>query len=171
MSGRIVLRIGCLLAVTALFGVSAYGPPNEALGFGGMAACGALIGLTAVIIAVSVGEVQKWRQKASIISKRQFVIRIVGSTLSILLLVRVFIGAIYVRPGLVEDIRFVEYWMQCLGLALLVCIVAIVDFYYVMRCRSLHRSALSVMGHGITSSSESKGNTTVEEPEVLGETE
>jgi hypothetical protein len=164
MSGRNVLRIGCVLAAAALLGVSAYGPPAEPLGFGGMAACGSLIGLTAVILAVSYGEVQKWRAKAGIISNRQFVIRMVGSALAILLLAKVFAGAVYVRPGLVADIGFVEYWMQCLGLALLVCIVAIVDFYYVMRCRSVHRVALSVMGQDIPMvqserAAEQEGNT------------
>jgi hypothetical protein len=167
MSGRGVILIWCILSVAAAFSVSAYGLPEEPLGFGGMAACGAVIGLASVSISLWVGEIRKRREKAGMITTRQFVIRMVGSTLSVMLLIKVFIGAVYIRPGLVADIYFVEYWMQCMGLAAMVCMVAMADFYYVIRTRKAHSGALSTLGYTVADGqSEATANPVVEAPDV-----
>jgi len=108
----------------------------------GMIILVSLIGiLTLGVVLLTSREVVQWYRKRSILTFNQMIFRLFGGILTVGLLVKVIIGVFYVH--MTDDTeRFLIFWKDCLGLALLVVVVALIDFYYVMKFRRTNRTRI-----------------------------
>ncbi len=110
---------------------------NEQIVFGIFA-----VAMTLYTIVLILKEVRQWQARRSIISLRQLVVRIFGGMLMLMLLVMVLGGIVFVQLDGSPIGHFVVYWLACITLAMIIGIVALIDFCVVFRCRQRHRKLL-----------------------------
>jgi hypothetical protein len=93
-------------------------------------------GMAGILLALMIGvllliliEIRKWQTGRSLISKRQFAIRMVGGALLWALVTAVFVGIYVLRLGTPKGhpVLFLIFWLSCVAAAFVLMFLAIAD--------------------------------------------
>lgn len=92
-----------------------------------------LTAVAAAVIILMLVEIWHWRRRGTVISRRQFVLRMVGGAILLALLAAIFVGdyVLGLRSPAGRPVLFLAWWMICLALGMVLLFLAAADMRHV----------------------------------------